>query len=51
MVAISRLMSNGIILLKRLYISLIIAARGSKCENNLQEVMVWESVLIADFYL
>ena len=28
------LMLNGIILLKRPYISLIIATRGSKCENN-----------------
>ena len=31
-------MLNGIILLKRPYISLIIATRGSKCENNLKEV-------------
>ena len=31
-------MLNGIILLKRPYISLIIANRGSKCENNLKEV-------------
>ena len=31
-------MLNGIILLKRPYISLIIATRGSTCENNLKEV-------------
>ena len=31
-------MLNGIILLKRPYVSLIIATRGSKCENNLKEV-------------
>ena len=31
-------MLNGIILLKRPYISLIIATIGSKCENNLKEV-------------
>ena len=29
-----RLMLNRIILLKRPYISLIVATRGSKCENN-----------------
>ena len=32
-------MSNGIILLKRPYISLIIPTRGLECENNLQEVL------------
>ena len=31
-------MLNGIFLLKRPYVSLIIATRGSKCENNLKEV-------------
>ena len=31
-------MLNGIILLKRPYISHIIATRGSKSENNLKEV-------------
>ena len=35
--------SHGVILLKRSYISLIIATRGSECENNLKEVMTWES--------
>ena len=34
MAAISCLMSNGIILLKR--------PRGLECENNLYEVMAWE---------
>ena len=47
--AISLLMSNRIILLKRPYISLIIATRGLECENNLQEVMAWEYFPIADF--
>ena len=36
-------MSNGVILLKRPYISPNIAVRGSECENNLWEVMAWES--------
>ena len=36
------LMSDEIIQLKRPYISLIIAIRGSECENNLQKVMAWE---------
>ena len=49
MAAISHLMSNGIILLKRPYISLIIATRGLECENNLWEVMAWESFPISDF--
>ena len=31
-------MLNGIILLKRPYISLIIATMGPKCENDLKEV-------------
>ena len=42
-------MLNGIILLKKPYISLIIATRGSKCENNLKEVKAWVSFPIADF--
>ena len=33
------------------FISLIIANRGSKCENNLKEVKAWDSFPIADFYL
>ena len=45
------LMSNGIILLKMSYVSLIIASRGSECENNLQEMMAWESFLISGFDL
>ena len=36
---ITCLMSNGVIILKRLYISPNIALRGSECENNL----AWES--------
>ena len=44
-------MLNGIILSKRPYISLIIAIRGSKYENNLKEAMAWDSFPIADFYL
>ena len=36
---ITCLMLNGIILLKRPYVSVIIATMGSKCENNLKEVM------------
>ena len=36
-------MSNGVIPLKRPYIPSNIAPRGSECENNLQEVMAWES--------
>ena len=36
-------MLNVIIILKRPYISLIIATRGSKCENNLKEVKAWDS--------
>ena len=43
-------MLDGIILLK-IYISLIIATRGSKCENNLYQVMAWDYFEIADFYL
>ena len=35
-------MSNGVILLKRPYVFLSIAPRGSECENNLSEVMAWE---------
>ena len=37
--------------IKRPYISLIIATRGSKCENNLYQVMAWDYFEIADFYL
>ena len=37
------LMSNWFILLKRPYIVLTIAPSGSKCENNILEVMAWES--------
>ena len=51
MAAISRLMSNGVILLKRPYTSLTIAARGSKSENNLLEVMAWESFPGVEFDL
>ena len=36
-------MSNAVILLKWRKISPNIAPRGSECENNLQEVMAWES--------
>ena len=36
-------MSNGVIPLKRPYMSPNIAPRGSECENNLREVMAWES--------
>ena len=36
-------MSNGVILLKRPYISSNIAPTGSECEKNLQEVIAWES--------
>ena len=42
-------MLNEIILLKGPYISLIIATMGSKCENNLKEVMALDSFPIADF--
>ena len=38
MAAISRLMSNRIILLKRPYISLIIATRGLECEKNYRKL-------------
>ena len=48
---ITCLMSNGIVLLKRPYISLIIATIGLECENNFLEVMAWESVPVADFNL
>ena len=51
MANLSHLKSNGIILLKRPYISLIIATRGLKCENNFKKVMAWESFPIADFDL
>ena len=44
-------MLYGIILLKRPYISLNIATRGSKCENNLYKVKAWDYFPIADFYL
>ena len=36
---ITCLMLNGVILLKRPYISHTIAPRGSECENNLKEVI------------
>ena len=48
-IVVRYLMSNGIIILKRPDISLIIATRDSECENNLWEVMAWESFPIADF--
>ena len=35
--------------IKKAFISLIIATRGSKCENNLKEVMARDSFPIADF--
>ena len=44
-------MSNGVILLKRPCISPDIAPRGSECENDLQEVMAWESFLGVEFDL
>ena len=49
MATISHLMSNGIIVLKRPYIAPIIATRGLECENNLEEVMVWEAFPVGDF--
>ena len=45
------IMSHGIILLKRPYNSLVIATRGSECENNLQKVMTKNPFPIADFDL
>ena len=44
-------MLNGIILFKKSYISLIIATRGSKCENNLKEVMAQFLTFTFDPYL
>ena len=44
-------MSNGVILLKRPYISQNIAPRGLECENNLWEVMAWESFPGVEFDL
>ena len=40
-----------VILLKRPYISPNIAPRGSECENNLWEVMAWESFPGVEFAL
>ena len=52
MAAISHLMSIGVILLKRPYISHNIALRGSECENNFRkEVMAWESFPGVEFDL
>ena len=45
------LMSNGVILLKRPYISPNIAPIGSECENNLWEVMAWDSFPGVEFDL
>ena len=47
---ITYLMSNRVILLKRPYIPLANAPRGSVCEN-LQEVMAWESCPVVAFDL
>ena len=44
-------MSNGVILLKRPYISPNIGPRGSECENNLKKVMAWESFPGGEFDL
>ena len=51
MAAISRLMLNRVILLKRPDISPNIVLRGSECENNLYEVMAWESFPGVEFVL
>ena len=48
---ITYLMSNRVILLKRPYIFLANVPRGSICENNLQEVMTWESFPVVAFDL
>ena len=42
---------KGVILLKNPYISPNIALRGPECENNLLEVMAWESFLGVEFVL
>ena len=44
-------MLNWVILLKRPYVSPNIAPRASECENNLKEVMAWESFTGVEFDL
>ena len=44
-------MSNGVILLKRSYITPNIAPGGSECENILYGVMAWESFSDVEFDL
>ena len=42
-------MLQGVIPLKRPYISFTIAPRGSERENNLKEVITWESFQSVEF--
>ena len=48
---ITYLMSNRVILLKGLISPLPMLLGGSICENNLQEVMAWESFSLVAFDL